>query len=123
MDMMDFVAAMPLFAINTLLNDASAALRGDVLGQSVLLRLGRHRRGIRDGRPELREPVSYALLRRLDQSFVLRRARRQRAVNACAVASKAKATLERAIFTRCCCAATYTPRTAARRVPCKPNDS
>ena len=58
---------------------SSAALRGDVLGQSVLFGLGRDGRRVRDGRPELREPVSYALLRRLDQSLVLRRARRQRA--------------------------------------------
>ena len=58
---------------------SSAALRGDVLGQSILLRLGRDGSGIRDGGLELREPVSCALLRRLDQSLVLRRARRQRA--------------------------------------------
>ena len=56
-----------------------AALRGDVLSQAVLFRLGGYRRGVRDGGLELREPVSYALLRLLDQSFVLRRARRQRA--------------------------------------------
>ena len=60
-------------------NDARAALRGDVLGQPILFGFGRHRRGIRDGRLELGQPVSYALLRLLDQSLVLRRARRQRA--------------------------------------------
>ena len=104
MDMMDFVAAMPLLAMRTCVrggvsgeicfrsgfgfaqricfyavvlpskfrgrraahpsNDARAALRGDVLRQAVLFRLGRDGRGVGDGRPELREPVSCALLLR-----------------------------------------------------------
>ena len=119
MDMMGFVAAMPLLAMRTCVrgcvsgaicfrsgfgfaarsqrlwcrspskfrgrraahpsDHSRAALRGDVLSQAVLFRLGGYRRGVRDGGLELREPVSYALLRLLDQSFVLRRARRQRA--------------------------------------------
>ena len=43
---------------------SGAALRGDVLRQAVLFRLGGYRRGVRDGGLELREPVSRALLLR-----------------------------------------------------------
>ena len=58
---------------------SSATLRGDVLRQAVLLRFGGCRRGIRDGRLELGQPVSCAARLRDGWRLVRRRPRRQRA--------------------------------------------